>query len=97
MMPLPFLPEVDDWYLPQPRAYPQTSDVPAVPPGFAVPQPPPIPPGSAYSPSRNAWRTPDGMIIGAGNFRPLPPDANTIDSNALMGDALYPQTRLRNL
>jgi hypothetical protein len=35
-------------------------------PASAPPRPPSVPPGSAYSPSRKQWRTPDGQIIDAG-------------------------------
>lgn len=34
-----------------------------VPMSAAPPRPPQVPPGSQYSPSRNAWRAPDGTII----------------------------------
>lgn len=39
----------------------------AAPPAVAPPpRPAGVPPGSAYSPSRNAWRTPDGTVIPGG-------------------------------
>lgn len=79
---MPTLPPADDdWYFPDPRHYPQSSDEAAIPPSherMMMPWPQ-IPPGSAYSPRRNMWLTPDGRLLDAGQFRPMPPDANTLD------------------
>lgn len=72
-----------DWYVPPPMAYPHTSDSIALPQSLFVP-PPEVPQGSLYSPSRNTWLTPDGKMISAGEYRPLPPDQNTYDSHQLM-------------
>lgn len=102
-MPNPLLPTLgpasalEDWYTPEQGAYPNTTDGSAYPPN--VPQaayqaPPDIPANSQYSPSRNVWRAPDGRLIAAGDFRPLPRDRNTYDSNEFVGAALYPKTRL---
>jgi hypothetical protein len=46
---------------PQSSAAPTAQAIPAIPP-----RPTGVPEGSAYSPSRKAWRTPDGQIVPAG-------------------------------
>ncbi len=91
-------PDDDDWIVPAPDAFPYTSDRSAVPPALSIGPLPDVPPGSAYSARRNMWRAPSGATFSAGDFRPLPPDQNTIDSQGYMMDRLYgPTTRLRDI
>ena len=86
--------EEGDWYIPAPHEMPSSSDEAAVPPGLAdamnlLAKKPNIPHGSAYSPSRNRWRLPNGKEVDAGVFRPLPNDPNTIDSQNFMMERGY--------
>ncbi len=52
----------NDWFLPPPGT------MPAIPPSSW--QHGQLPPGTAYSPSRNQWRTPTGFLLDAGEYKP---------------------------
>lgn len=86
----------DDWYVPQGSAYPRTDNSPAMSQEHLRQEPlPDIPPGSAFSPSRKKWRTPQGIEFDAGDYAPLPPDVNTFSPNELMENSpQFPSTRL---
>lgn len=64
-----------DWYAPHPSQYPNWYDEKQ---NKYVAAGPAVPLNSFYSPSRNQWFTPDGKLIDAGDYRPLPPDSNTV-------------------
>ncbi len=52
----------NDWFIPPPGT------VPAIPPSSW--QHGQLPQGSSYSPSRNQWRTPQGYLLDAGEYKP---------------------------